>query len=354
MNIYILDEKLNIIAIYDFYKSIIWSNRYYKVGDFELQIPLIKDVKDKIKQDYFIYRDIDYNNGIIERPKVIEKIELIDNSNEYSLLVSGRDATALLDRRVIYPTEILNGEYENSILSLITNHIISPSDSNRRISIIDINNTGLIEDTIDAQITGDTILKYLEDVSADYKIGFRTDLDILNKKLIFKLYRGTKRTGDDPVIISRKFDNLIKYNYINDKEKYKNMAYVAGAGEGSGRKLVKIGDELSELDRREMFVDARDLQETDSEGQAISDADYMEQLKQKGSEKLTENKIDVTNSCEVELDGTFTFNKDYFLGDEIICESYQVFKERIVEVTESMTASGVKNELTYEEVEEDD
>ena len=101
MNLYILDEKLNTVAIYDFYKSVIWSNRYYKTGDFELQIPLVADVKEKIKQDYYIYRDVDYNNGIIERPKIIEKIELIENASENSLLVSGRDVTALLERRVI-------------------------------------------------------------------------------------------------------------------------------------------------------------------------------------------------------------------------------------------------------------
>ena len=179
---------------------------------------------------------------------------------------------------------------------------------------------------------------------------------ILIYHIIFKLYKGAERAnmGNNAVIISRKFNNLIKYNYINDKEKYKNMAFAAGAGEDSDRKLVKINDELTGLNRREMFVDARDLQETDSEGQEIPEEDYMEQLRQRGSEKLTENKVDVTNSCEIDIDGIFKFNRDFFLGDIVICDGYNRFKERIVESTESSTASGCKTEITFEEIEEDD
>ncbi len=353
MDLYILDEKLNTVATYDFYKSVIWSNRYYKTGDFELQIPLVGDVKEKIKQDYYIYRDIDYKNGIIERPKIIERIELIENESENSLLVSGRDVTALLERRVIYPTAILSGNYESCILSLINNNVINPTDSKRVIDIIGVEDTGLIDDTIDAQVTGDSLLKYIEDVSADYKIGFRMDFDKERKRFIFKIYKGNIKTADKPVIISRSFNNLIKYNYVNDKQAYKNMAIVAGSGEGTERKVIYIKDELSGIDRRELFVDAKDLSDKDAEGKTISESEYIEHLRQRGSEKLSENKIDITNSCEAEPNGIFVYNRDYFLGDEIVCESYMKFNERIVETTESDTASGVKTELTFEEVEED-
>ncbi|MBR0039120.1 MAG: siphovirus ReqiPepy6 Gp37-like family protein [Lachnospiraceae bacterium] len=353
MDIYILDEKLNTVANYDFYKSIIWSNRYYKTGDFEMIIPLVKDVKEKIRQDYYIYRDRDYKDRIAERPKIIEKVELIENAGENSLLVSGRDVTALLERRAIYPTEILNGNYETCILNLINNHAVSPQDPKRLIDIFDIENTGLITDTIDAQVTGDTLLKYIEEVSADYKIGFRTDFSKDRKKFIFKIFKGVNRFESDSIVISRKNNNLVKYDYINDKQNYKNMAIVAGSGEGTERKVVRLNDDLMGLDRRELFVDAKDLSTTTSEGEIIPESEYMEQLRQRGSEKLSENKIDISNSCEIDPDGMFKFNKDFFVGDEIMCSGYTDFRERIVETTESDTATGVKTELTFEEVEED-
>lgn len=353
MDIYILDEKLNTVANYDFYKSIIWSNRYYKTGDFELIIPLVKDVKEKIRQDYYIYRDRDYKDRIAERPKIIEKVELIENAGENSLLVSGRDVTALLERRAIYPTEILNGNYETCILNLINNHAVSPQDPKRLIDIFDIENTGLITDTIDAQVTGNSLLKYIGEVSADYKIGFRTDFSKDRKKFIFKIFKGVNRFESDSIVISRKNNNLVKYDYINDKQNYKNMAIVAGSGEGTERKVVRLNDDLMGLDRRELFVDAKDLSTTTSEGEIIPESEYMEQLRQRGSEKLSENKIDITNSCEIDPDGMFKFNKDFFVGDEIMCSGYTDFRERIVETTESDTATGVKTELTFEEVEED-
>lgn len=89
------------------------------------------------------------------------------------------------------------------------------------------------------------------------------------------------------------------------------MAIVAGSGEGTERKVVRLNDDLMGLDRRELFVDAKDLSTTTSEGETIPESEYMEQLKQRGSEKLSENKIDITNSCEIDPDGMFKFNKDF-------------------------------------------
>ena len=348
-DIYILDKNFNTIAVFDYYKSLIWSNRYYKTGDFELQIPFNAETKEKIKQNYYIYRSSDYNGGIIERPKLIEKIELIDNISEYSLLVSGRDVSALLERRIIYPTETLSGMIETCIYSLLKKHIMSPSDTNRTIDSIIGVDTGLIQEKIEEQITGDTLLEYIENVCNDFKVGFRMDFDCKLNKFVFKLYDGVNRTAT--VEICKDFDNLIKYDYVSDIAEYKNMAYALGYGEGADRKLVKLNDDKVGLDRYELYVDARDLTETDSDGNTIEESKYMEQLRQRGSEKLSEKQINITNSCEIEPNTSFIFNKDYFLGDLITCKSYETFAERIVETTESSTATGIKTELTFEEVE---
>ena len=345
--IYILDDKFNTIGVFDYYKSLIWSNRYYKIGDFELQIPFNAETKEKIKQNYYIYRSSDYNGEIIERPKLIEKIELIDNVSEYSLLVSGRDASALLERRIIYPTATLSGKVEDCIYNLIKEHLIEPTNANRKIDTIIAQNTGLLKETIEEQVTGDTLLDYIEDVCNDYKYGFRMDLDCKENKFIFKLYDGADRT--DTVDISKEFDNMIKYDYVSDITEYRNMAWACGYGEGTERKNVMLNDDKVGLDRYELFVDARDLTEMDSEGQIIPEEKYMDQLKQRASEKLSDKQISITNSCEVEPNTSFIFNKDYFLGDLITCKSYQTFKERIVETTESSTATGIKTELTFEE-----
>ena len=354
MNIYVLDNKLNTIAIFDVYASLIWTNRYYKVGDFELHIPLTDDVKNCIKQDYFIYRECDFHDGIINSPKVIEHIELIDNENENSLLVSGRDVTSLFDRRIIYPTEILKGNVEECVLEVINHHALLPDNDKRKMDIFDVVKSQTLEYDIDKQVTGDDLLKFIESVCADFKIGFRTDFDIAHKKFIFRLYEGDDKTqGISKVVINRPNESMLNFNYVNDKVHYKNMAIVAGAGEGDSRKVIKINDELCGIERRELYVDARDIIDKNDSGEAIPEDDYTAQLNQRGSEKLTENKVDITNACEVDPDAIiFKYNRDYYLGDKVICEGYTEFEERIVETIESSTVLGDKTELTFEEVED--
>lgn len=49
--------------------------------------------------------------------------------------------------------------------------------------------------------------------------------------------------------------------YDLDTTEYCNTAIVAGAGEGSERKIQYVNPENSGLNRRELYVDARDLQD---------------------------------------------------------------------------------------------
>ena len=43
MELYIFDRELNLINIVDNFKSLIWTRRYYKSGEFELHIPLTSE-----------------------------------------------------------------------------------------------------------------------------------------------------------------------------------------------------------------------------------------------------------------------------------------------------------------------
>lgn len=354
MNLYIMNKNFEILdPVIDFYKSTIWTNRYYKCGDFEMYIPLTSETKKLIKQDYYIYRESDFEGDIIKSPKIIEKIETISNSKENYLLVSGRDCSSILEQRIIYPTMILKGKLENCISLILNDNLINPINIARKINFINFINSNALDIDIDTQITGDSILKYLEDICNDYKIGYRMDFNKTSKKFILKLYKGIDRTdiNNNAVIISKEYDNVIKNDYMNDKTTYKNMGIVAGAGEGIDRKVVYLNDELSGIDRREIFIDAKDLQTTDEEGQPIPDEDYMAQLEQRGSEKLSESASQIKNSADIDINGQFVFNRDFYLGDVIINKSFETSKERIIETIESDTASGIETELTFEEIE---
>ena len=110
---------------------------------------------------------------------------------------------------------------------------------------------------MDIQATGGEVSAFLKEVCTAYGIGW--DIYIENRKFVFDLYKGADRSYnqmENPyVIFSPEYDNLLESDYVYAKERYKNVALVAGEGEGSGRAKTAVGD-ASGLDRYEMFVDA--------------------------------------------------------------------------------------------------
>jgi len=93
-------------------------------------------------------------------------------------------------------------------------------------------------------------------------------------------------TGYAPTPIGEKYGNGSAGLYVLDSAGYRNFARVYGEGEGSARWLTDV-DDTSGNERRELYVDARDLART-VDGVTLSDADYDAALTQRGWEKLAE------------------------------------------------------------------
>lgn len=99
-----------------------------------------------------------------------------------------------------------------------------------------------------------------------------------------------------------------------------NFAYVAGEGEGSARVIVEVDLRSSaDEERRELYVDARDLQSTyqdDAGDEHTYTADqYKALLRQRGLEKLAEyQKIETVNG-DVDPNANLTYGVDFDLGD---------------------------------------
>ena len=87
---------------------------------------------------------------------------------------------------------------------------------------------------------------------------------VLNSSNVFEfsLYAGLdhsyQQTTNPYVIFSPEFNNIITSTYTEDDIPFKNVALVAGVGEGDERVTISVGS-ASGLDRRELYVDARDI-----------------------------------------------------------------------------------------------
>ena len=259
MDLMVLDTNLDAIKVVDQYESFIWTDRYYQSGDFELYMPMTTSILDYIKQDYYIQR-----RGT-DRLMIIEKL-LIETDTESGdhITVTGRSLESILDRRVIWGQILLTGNLQNAVELLLDDCIINPSNTNRKIpnfifkASTDPRITAL---TIEAQYTGDNLYEVIQKICEERGLGFKVTLNE-NKQFVFELYMGIDRSYDQTevpyVVFSPSFDNIISSNYMESKSSLKNVALVGGEGEGSARRYTAVGN-LVGLNRREMFVDARDI-----------------------------------------------------------------------------------------------
>ena len=352
MDLTILDTDRTPLCVLDVYNSFIWTDRYFKYGDFELHASMSEDLLQYLKQDYYI------TNANSEHVMIIEKLLInsdIENGN--TITVSGRSLESSLERRIVWNRTTLSGNLQNGIKKLLNENIISPSNSNRKIDNFifeestDSAITGL---TIDGQYTGDNLYEVIASICQEKDIGFKITLNTSNQ-FVFKLYSGVDRSYGQSVnpyvVFSPNFENIIESNYIESKMALKNVTLIGGEGEGTARKYTSVGT-ASGLDRRELFTDARDVRSEDDNGNAIPEADYLEQLRQRGREKLAENVDVVAFEGEADVSTMFTYGVDFFMGDvvQIANEYGHETKSRIVELISSESEEGVSTYPTFEYV----
>lgn len=259
MDLYILDQSLDQIAVLDTYKSLIWTDRYYSYGDFEIYIPISRDLLGYLKQDYYIQRKDS------DRAMIIEKILINTDVEEGNYLtITGRSLESILLRRIVWRTTTIQGNLQNGIKKLLNENVISPTNGQRKISNFvfeESSDPAITSLTADAQYTGDVLYDVIAKLCSERGIGFKIVINE-QKQFVFSLYAGEDRSYDQTtntyVVFSPSFENIINSNYMESKSALKNVNLVAGEGEGTNRTQIAVGD-VSGLDRRELYTDARDI-----------------------------------------------------------------------------------------------
>ena len=151
--------------------SAIWTRRFQQPGDFELYFPATFEMLALLADDFFITRD--------DAPEVmvIEHIEIITSAEEGNyLLVSGRGAECLLDRRIILEQTAINGRVDAAIYRLITENAVSPSDAARALPLV-MDAPNISERRIRSQYTGTNLLEAVQEICKANGLGFRAVAD---------------------------------------------------------------------------------------------------------------------------------------------------------------------------------
>lgn len=380
---YLLDNELKKKYIIDTYSSAIWAKRYNDIGDCELVISASIENFRKIKECKYIARNDD------DMVCKIKKVELqTDEENGDQLILTGKDITDILNQRIVIKQTNFNGSVEDYIRTLINDSIIKPTNTDRKIKNFTLANKKGFTETIREQVTYDNVGDKIQKLCKQYGWGYKVTIN--NGSFIFALYKGSDIS--EYITFSHNYDNISTTDYSKDDSNIKNVALVAGEGEGVARKTITIGNGIG-IDRHELYVDARDISSeidydelltnypngkekvinnviyyqvnginiavlTKNDAGEITNVQlcnniYMENLKNTGYEKMSEYASITSFAGEIIVGMSYKYKEDYNLGDIVnIVNKYGIsINVRISEVIENQDDNGYTMEPTFENIE---
>lgn len=188
-------------------------------------------------------------------------------------------------------------------------------------------------------------------------LGWNIGVDYVAKGFVFNVSQGRDLTAGQsllpPAIFSPEFGTLKQMSYVESDLDFKNVAVVAGQGEGAERRIVTVGDlSATGLDRRVLFVDARDVAEEteDDPPVPLSPAQIEESLRNRGLQKLAEHTQEVFLEGQALSQSRLVYGRDYDLGDIVTLRNREwdvTMDARITEIKEIYEPGNVGIELTF-------
>jgi len=129
VSINVLNQSLQRIAVVDDYTSLIWAKRYYEVGALDLQVEATEKNLEIFRKYNYITRDDD---DAVYRIEALELDTSVDQTNY--IIVGAFDCKKILNQRIVWRQLNFTGTVENFIRRIITDNIINPDISQRRIN----------------------------------------------------------------------------------------------------------------------------------------------------------------------------------------------------------------------------
>lgn len=366
----IRDANRNLVGIVDTAESIIWESSYYSTGRFEIYVQANAETIALLKVGNYVTRPNDKNIGIIEGINITYY-----PVSGRMIIASGRFAKSILDRRLIYslsgtsitPT-ISSGLVEVAVRKLVNDNIIASNQVNRNIPFIRLGTlqniaTRIVDENGNSarlQTSFGNLLDYTDNLLKEFGLGAYVSLDWATKNLLYNVIAGADRSagntqGNNPIVFSQEFDNLLSTDYKYETVAEKTTALIGGEGEGPERYFVTIGNNASGIARREVMVNAsgqhRKYKDEEDVEHVYTDAEYTELLKAYGANEMEDYQSVQTFRGDVDISySNLVFGVDYNVGDIITIHDTQLslyMDTRIITATEVQDSSGYKLSITY-------
>lgn len=325
------------------FDSLIWPDKFNGFSTFELWAPVNEENAEYLKKGRILWCGGN-NAAIVE---IVKSSVNDDGSKTFN--VKGRTLEMLLTTRIIWGTYNAKNKQASTVMyEIVDQNCVNPKDPKRKIPFLELAEDKRFGGIISLQKTGGEAYDALTNISSTADIGFNVLFRPKEKKLIFEVVEGVDRTIEqtdvDPVEFSTDLEDILTSSYYTNDEDKKSVALVLGEGEGAERTRQIAGDDSTQgFCRRELFVDARDIQSEsindDGETVTLTQEEYAQALISRGDDKLSEYKPVESFEAKIRVFGNiqYEFGVDYNKGDKVTVRDKElnvVVSARITEVEE--------------------
>lgn len=312
MDLYILDpESGEPLGTLDTYADLEWKVRYISGGSFKATVPSSPTALGLAQKGRMVYIAGD-----------TYRIDQVEAQELDTFQLTGNEA---FPERVCLPPAGLSHDVQTDVAAeTAMKHYVDanagPSASaGRRIDSLAIATDLAQGPLVTYRARYKDLIDVVTDIAQLSALGWRLSFDRAGT-FTFDAYEGADRSSE--VFFDLEFDTLVKLKFLSSILGRKNYAYVGGQGEAETREIVETYVDATEpvgFARRETFIDARDIDDTDA-------------LSQRGDTKLSETKVEDAFEVDVNQFGSFRYNRDWFLGDIVLLRNRTWSIERAARV----------------------
>jgi hypothetical protein len=364
----VLTSKLKWVTDIDDFISFQFIKKWHEVGQFELHINRYARGVEELQKNRLIMLSPS-KTGIIKH----REIQLDEQGKPTENWVfKGYDMKGILGQRITLPPETTpydnkSGSAETVMKHYVNNNAVNPLDRNRKFIMLKTEEDQQRGNHISWQSRFKLLSDEIKEVSIGSGIGWDISMDLENGWWVFDCIEGKDLTvqnskGNSPVFFSTDFGNLEKLVFTDSDLNKKNVAIVAGQGEGVDREVEILGD-YEDIDRIETFIDARDVEES-------GNGDNGESLTERGERILSEmsnelylegevltpikrntfsplNESSSVDAKNTSIHTTFVYEKDWNLGDTVTLfeEKWNVMANKQITEIREIYESGTNFKL---------
>lgn len=325
------------VTIIETFDRIRWTRKYREPGTLELVVNINVDgarqLVEGINQEISVVDDPDSTEPDITFlvDSVTFDLESLED-NQVSITAA---EYGLFRHRIALPEpflppfddshHVINGPAETAMIALVANNCAQDAPEERRvpnlITATDQERGPDREWRSRFEVVSDQLRKWCESSG----LGYQVFLD--DGEFVFTVLDGGDKS--DQVIFGPELDNVQSLSWARQADDLLTVAYVGGQGEGDQREVIEVpqDDPDAGLNRRELFIDARDVE---SEPGLVG----------RGEDELADRRVTETITVEV-LPGTqFNYRVDWDLGDFVTVRNPEWSLDRVARIVEVQSEIG--------------